>query len=58
MGEIIIRNAVERKSGMLYYINGNGDLCEAVMARKGRTTKKEHKKPDGKIKSKLKKIFG
>jgi len=42
MGTIIVKNAVERKAGYLYYIDGKGNLCEAQMARKGR--KKPEKK--------------
>lgn len=40
MGEIILANAVERKEGYIYYVDGEGNVCEAVMAR-GRK-KKEH----------------
>lgn len=66
MGEIIVKNAVERKSGYLYYIDGEGNLCEAKMVHKGRTKKKLKKSEgklllpvrDGKLKSKIKKIFG
>jgi len=41
MGRIIERNVVERKSGYLYYVDGQGNVCEAKMAR-GR--KKRRKK--------------
>ena len=41
MGEIIIKNAVNRKPGYLYYIDGQGNICEAKMVS-GR------KKKDGK----------
>ena len=34
MGKIILENAVVRKPGYLYYIDGQGNICEAVMARK------------------------
>ena len=34
MGKIILRNAVKRKKGFLYYIDGKGNLCSAKMARK------------------------
>ena len=33
MGKIIIKNAVVRKSGYLYYIDGKGNICEAKLAR-------------------------
>ena len=36
MGEIIIPNAVERKPGFLYYIDGEGNVCEAKMNQTGR----------------------
>jgi len=39
MGIIIVPNAVERKKGFLYYIDGEGNLCEAEMKRGG--TKKK-----------------
>lgn len=39
MGEIIIRNAVQRRPGYLYYIDGQGNLCEAKMV-----TRKKRKK--------------
>lgn len=28
MGEIIVPNAVKRKEGYIYYIDGEGNLCE------------------------------
>jgi hypothetical protein len=40
MGKIIIKNAIVRKKGMLYYINGNGDICEAKLSRKGKSKRK------------------
>ena len=33
MGTIIVKNAVERKPGYFYYIDGEGNLCEAKMSR-------------------------
>lgn len=39
MGEIIVKNAVERKPGYLYYIDGEGNLVETKMARGGRKKK-------------------
>lgn len=32
MGEIIVKNAVIRKPGYLYYVDGQGNVCEAKMA--------------------------
>jgi hypothetical protein len=37
MGEIIVPNAVERKPGYLYYIDGEGNLMEVKMARHGKS---------------------
>lgn len=33
MGEIILANVVERKSGYLYYVDGEGNVCEAKLVR-------------------------
>ena len=39
MSEILIPNAVERETGYLYYIDGDGNVCRAKMNRKGRKKK-------------------
>lgn len=39
MGEIIIANAVARRPNFLYYIDGEGNICEAEMSKKGRPRK-------------------
>ncbi len=39
MGKIVVKNAVVRQKGFLYYIDGEGNLCSAQMARKGRKKK-------------------
>jgi hypothetical protein len=36
MGEIVVKNAVERKEGYIYYIDGEGNLCEAKRAMGGK----------------------
>ena len=36
MGKIILKNAVQRKKGYMYYIDKDGSVCEAEMNRKGR----------------------
>lgn len=36
MGKIIVKNVVTRRPGHLYYVDGKGNVCEAVMARGGR----------------------
>ena len=42
MGKIIAKNVVERKPGFLYYVDGQGNVCEAEMAR-GKKKKKAKK---------------
>lgn len=44
MGKVVVKNVVDRKPGHLYYVDGNGNVCEAVMARGGRKKKKVAKK--------------
>jgi hypothetical protein len=39
MGEIIIKNAIKRKEGYLYYIDKDGNICEAEMKKRGRPKK-------------------
>ncbi len=36
MGKIIVKNAIQRKKGFLYYVDGQGNVCEAAMARGGK----------------------
>jgi hypothetical protein len=48
MGTIIVKAAVVRKPGFLYYVDKNGSVCEAKMTRTGR------KKGTGKKKAILK----
>ena len=40
MGKIIVKNAIVRQPGYLYYIDGEGNLCEAKMARGGKKKKR------------------
>ena len=51
MGKIIAKDVVERKKGFLYYVDGEGNVCEAKMARGG----KKKKKPSTKKKKVAKK---
>ena len=44
MGTILVKNAVKRKHGFLYYVDGQGNVCEAKMARGGKKKKKKAKK--------------
>jgi hypothetical protein len=41
MGTILVKNAVQRKKGFLYYVDGKGNVCEAKMARGGKKKKKK-----------------
>lgn len=43
MGTIILKNAVKRKSGYLYYVDGEGNVCEAKMQRGGKSKIKKKK---------------
>jgi len=47
MGKIIVKKVITRKPGHLYYVDGAGNVCEAVMARGGgkRKAKKSKAKP-------------
>ena len=45
MGTVVAKNVVKRKAGFLYYVNGNGDVCEAKMSRGGKKKKAVAKKP-------------
>jgi hypothetical protein len=44
MGKILVKNAVNRKPGFLYYVDGSGNVCEAKMARGGKKKKAVKKK--------------
>ncbi len=54
MGKVIVKNVVKRKPGHLYYVDGKGNVCEAVMARGGKK-KKASKKATKKKASKKRK---
>ena len=41
MGQVIVKNAITRKKGYLYYVDGKGNVCEAKMARGGKKKKKK-----------------
>jgi len=41
MGEILIKDAVVREVGYLYYVDGKGNVCRAKMSRGGRKRKKK-----------------
>jgi len=43
MGKILLRGAVKRQKGYMYYVDGAGNLCEAQMARGGKKRKKGKK---------------
>lgn len=44
MGQIIIKNAVVRKPGHLYYIDKHGNICETKMAYLKKRENKEGSK--------------
>ena len=44
MGKIVARNVVARKHGFLYYVDSEGNVCEAKMSRGGKKKKKTAKK--------------
>jgi len=41
MGKIIVKNAVVREPGYLYYIDGEGNLCKAEMKRNKKIKKEK-----------------
>ena len=43
MGEIIIKDAVVREKGYLYYVDGQGNVCQALLNRGGSPRKKKVK---------------
>jgi len=47
MGRIVVKKVITRKPGHLYYVDGQGNVCEAKMARGGKKKKKKavKKKP-------------
>lgn len=44
MGDIILKKAVVRKPGYLYYIDGEGNICEAKLNRSGRESYESQRK--------------
>ena len=44
MGKILIKGAVKRQKGCMYYVDGAGNVCEAQMFRGGSKKKKAVKK--------------
>jgi len=43
MGKIIVKKVIKRKPGCLYYVDGEGNVCEAKMARGGGKKKKKRR---------------
>ncbi len=41
MGKVVLKHAIERKHGFLYYVDGEGNVCEAKMSRGGKKKKKK-----------------
>lgn len=46
MGEIILPNAVVRREGYLYYVDGEGNVCEAKLSRGSKPKVKEDEQED------------
>ena len=44
MGTIVVKKVITRKPGHLYYVDGQGNVCEAKMARGGKKKKSTKKK--------------
>jgi hypothetical protein len=44
MGKVVAKGVVERKPGHLYYVDAQGNVCEAMMARGGKKKKATAKK--------------
>ena len=40
MVKVLVKNVIKRKQGLLYYVDGKGNVCEAKMARGGGKRKK------------------
>ncbi len=55
MGRIVVKRVITRKPGHLYYVDGQGNVCEAKMARGGKKKKGTKKKPAKKKPAKKKK---
>ncbi len=55
MGKIVVKKVITRKPGHLYYVDGKGNVCEAVMARGGKRKKKKAAKKPAKKKTAKKK---
>ncbi|HNS31465.1 MAG TPA: hypothetical protein PKN36_00610 [bacterium] len=54
MGKILIKGAVVRQPGCMYYVDGAGNVCEAKMARGGKKKKVTAKKAAPKKKARKK----
>lgn len=52
MGEIVVKNAVVRKPNCMYYIDKDGNLCEAPMVHGKKGAHKDKKEKKSKKKSK------
>ena len=44
MGKVVVKKVIKRKPGYLYYIDKDGNVCEAKMARGGKKKKGKKKK--------------
>lgn len=46
MGEIVARNVVQRKPNYLYYVDAQGNVCEAKMKHGGKKKEKDKEKKE------------
>ena len=44
MGRVVVKKVIKRRPGHLYYIDAQGNVCEAKMARGGKKKKKARKR--------------
>ena len=54
MGRILVKNAVKRERGSLYYVDGNGNVCETRM-KQYKANKNTSRSMDGVPKKRKKK---
>jgi len=52
MGRIVVKKVITRRPGHLYYIDANGNVCEAKMARGGKKKKGAKKRKPARRKKK------
>ena len=54
MGTIIVKKAIVRKPGYLYYVDGEGNVCQSAMSHgRKKGSKKKKKKASKPVKKKV-----